>query len=60
MAANKQKANLSRRDTIELMAIRNDKVFNMMEAVADKSYVNISDMSQPKVEDAIIDTMKRY
>ena len=27
-----------------------DKVFNMMEAVADKSYVNISDMSQPKVE----------
>ncbi len=50
MAANKEKANLSRRDTIELMAIRNDKVFNMMEAVADKSYVNISDMSQPKVE----------
>ena len=28
----------------------NDKVFNMMEAVADKSYVNISDMSQLKVE----------
>ena len=27
-----------------------DKVFNMMEAVADKSYVNISDMSQLKVE----------
>ena len=50
MAANKQKANLSRRDTIELMAIRNDKVFNMMEAVADKSYVNISDMSHLKVE----------
>jgi len=27
-----------------------DKAFNMMEAVADKSYVNISDMSQLKVE----------